>query len=213
MKKIIIDGVSGTWEPDEETKQEFNSTTFFNEVRKNLFGGSLSQQQVDGINLIGSTCKKYLSGPACMEQTAYVLATVFHETAQTMQPIEEYGGSSARYAPWYGRGHVQLTWEENYSEQQYKLTGLQEIGSISDSIPCRVHDDMSLALHPETSALICVLGMSDGDFTGKCLDDYINSGKTDFINARRIVNGTDRAELIAGYADAFLAALKAGAGA
>jgi hypothetical protein len=143
-----------------------------------------------------------------IEQSAYVLATVYHETAATMQPIEEYGGKSARYAPWYGRGYVQLTWEENYEKQQDKLGAMPEV--VDAGIPYQVHDDWDLALVPETSALITVLGMRDGDFTGRGLDDYIKPGSIDYVNARRIVNGTDKAKLIAGYATKFEVAIRAG---
>jgi hypothetical protein len=53
-------------------------------------------------------------------------------------------------------------------------------------------------------------GMLGGWFTGKRLSDYITKSKTDFVNARRIINGTDRAEQIAGYAEEFLKALTKG---
>ena len=52
--------------------------------------------------------------------------------------------------------------------------------------------------------------MRDGDFTGKDLADYIDEDNCDYVEARRIVNGTDRAEQIAGYAEKFEAALRAG---
>ena len=47
-----------------------------------------------------------------------------------------------------------------------------------------------------------------GDFTGKCLEMYFNNKVDDPINARRIINGTDKARLIAGYHNKFLTALK-----
>lgn len=50
-------------------------------------------------------------------------------------------------------------------------------------------------------------GMEAGRFTGKKLSDYLPG---DYVNARRIINGTDKAEQIAGYARQFEAALKAG---
>jgi hypothetical protein len=43
--------------------------------------------------------------------------------------------------------------------------------------------------------------MKNGVFTSKTLGDYISGNHIDFVNARRIINGTDRAELIAGYAE------------
>ena len=55
-------------------------------------------------------------------------------------------------------------------------------------------------MQPDVSLFIVVHGMNNGVFTGKKLRDYISDNRWDFVGARRIVNGTDRAELIAGYA-------------
>ncbi|MGI9481365.1 MAG: hypothetical protein ACR2OR_03300 [Hyphomicrobiales bacterium] len=185
----------------------FNAGAFYDSVRHSLFGGTLDQGQVDGMGIIGQACSIAELDPA-LEQSAYVLATVFHETARTMQPIEEYGGWNTRYAPWFGRGYVQLTWEENYKKQQDKLHAIPQVHEYS--VPYQVHDDWNNALHPTTSAIITVGGMRDGDFTGKALNDYIQPGSIDYINARRIVNGTDRAEQIAGYAALFEQAFRTG---
>ena len=191
----------------ENGRPAFNAAAFFDAIRANLFGGSLNQGQVDGHNLIGNACSVAGLDPV-LEQSAYILATVYHETAQTMQPIEEYGGWNTHYAPWFGRGYVQLTWEENYKKQQDKLYAIEQV-HIYD-IPYQVHGDWNLALVPSTSAIITVGGMKDGDFTGKKLSDYIKPGSVDYVNARRVVNGTDRAEQIAGYAREYERALRAG---
>ena len=52
-------------------------------------------------------------------------------------------------------------------------------------------------------------GMIRGWFTGRKLLDYIDGDRRDYVNARRIINGTDRAQVIAGYAMAFERALRA----
>lgn len=127
-------------------------------------------------------------------QAAYVLATSYHETAHTMKPVvesywlsEDWRKRNLRYYPWYGRGFVQITWEANYKRAE------QEIGAAFTKDP-------SLALKPDLAAKIAVLGMAEGWFTGKKLGDYITTQKSDFVNARRIINGTDKAAIIAGYA-------------
>lgn len=131
-------------------------------------------------------------------QLAYVLATAYHETAKTMKPVEEgfYLGDSSRvksfqrtlrYYPFYGRGYAQLTWQENYAKGS-KVVGVDLVKN-----PHR-------ALEPEIAAKIIVHGMVEGWFTGKKLSDYITLQKSDFKEARRIVNGTDQANKIAGYA-------------
>lgn len=179
------------------------NAAFFDAVRP-LFGGSLSQAQVDGLTLIVNTWNKTTNGDKTM--LAYVLATAFHESAQTMQPIAEYGkGKGKPYgkkdstgkAP-YGRGLVQLTWRENYVKADAKL-GLE--GKLAA--------DYDLALDPLISVRILITGMLDGWFTGKRLNHYITPESVDFKGARRIVNGTDKAALIADHAKTFLRALEA----
>ncbi len=196
-------------DPDPPQKQEFNAGAFFSYIRTHLFWGSLSQSQVDGFNAIGAYLGPAFpeSDPRRIEKMAYCLATFQWETASTMKPIAEYGGKNARYAPWYGRGYVQLTWEENYAKQQKKL---QHHPMRPSSTPYRVHSDRELALHPDTSALISIYGMIDGDFTGVGLDDYITPTKVDYRNARRIVNGTDKAAEIADMAELYENAIREG---
>jgi hypothetical protein len=62
-------------------------------------------------------------------------------------------------------------------------------------------------LDPKLAAYIAIDGMEKGIFTTVRLDQYVNDKKTDFINARRVINGLDRANLIAGYAHKYLKAL------
>ena len=42
--------------------------------------------------------------------------------------------------------------------------------------------------------------MEGGHFTGVGLSKYINKNKVDYVEARRIINGTDKQYRIAGYA-------------
>jgi predicted chitinase len=163
-----------------------NFQIFFDDVRNSLFGGKLSQGQVEGMeNIINYST-------VSLDQLAYVLATVKWETAHTMQPIKEYGSTaylkSKPYWPYYGRGLVQLTWRDNYAKYGLEKTP-------------------DKALEWESSLFVLFDGMTKGLFTGKKLDDYINDNKRDYINARRIINGTDRAKEIAQIADAYRTAL------
>lgn len=126
-------------------------------------------------------------------QVAYILATAYWETAHTMVPVkeaywiknaEEWRKKNLRYYPWYGRGFVQLTWEKNY-ERASKELGVDLI------------NNKELACDPVVAAKVAVLGMIEGWFTGKKLSDYITLAKSDFVSARRIINGTDKAAQIA----------------
>jgi putative chitinase len=72
---------------------------FFDTVRKDLFRGNLTQSQVDGMNYLLEVWEKHFEAANPRDGTnwlAYALATFFHETAETMQPIEEYGKGSGR---------------------------------------------------------------------------------------------------------------------
>jgi len=185
---------------------------FFPAVRKSLFGGSLRQSQVDGMNTLLDVWERHFAEPNPRDGTrwlAYCLATVFHETAQTMEPIEEYGkGKGMKYGQpagphghvYYGRGHVQLTWEENYLKAERHLKDRY-------SIEAKLHQEPHRMLEHELSALVLYDGMIHGWFTGVGLPAYFNSTTEDAYNARRIVNGVDRAELIAGYYQKFKNAL------
>ena len=53
-----------------------------------------------------------------------------------------------------------------------------------------------------------VIGMKEGIFTGVKLSTYFNAAKKDPLNARRIINGIDQQQRIAGMYEKFLAGLK-----
>lgn len=130
-------------------------------------------------------------------QLAYVLATAYHESGHTMKPVREaywlsetWRKKNLRYYPWYGRGYVQITWDYNYKKAEDKL-----------GVPFT--KDPELAMKPENSVKILVVGMKEGWFTGKKLSDYIDLKKSDFLNARYIINGIDKKDLITAYAKTY----------
>jgi hypothetical protein len=166
---------------------------FFAVVRSDLYGGHISQPAVDGFNALLGEAEARAMDLRC---TAYVLATAYHETAHTMQPVREIGlGRGHEYGRpdpetgqvYYGRGYVQLTWRANY----------QALGRLISVDLVHAPDR---ALEPAIAAKVLFEGMLRGLFTGQRLDHYFRPGVTDWINARRIINGLDRATLIAGYA-------------
>lgn len=177
-----------------------NRTQFFNTVRKQLHQGKLNQEQVNGYEAILNELDCY---NLSTQEKAYMLATAYHETNYTMQPVREaYWMSEAwrkknlRYYPHYGRGYVQLTWPFNYERADREL-GLN--GALVANL--------DLAMQPDIAAKIMIYGMREGWFTNKKLSDYIKAGKADYVGARRIINGTDEARKIAGYAEIFEKAL------
>ena len=176
-----------------------NRDIFYREIRP-LFG-TIKTGQVTGIN----TYLDYYDnnqGLMIIPQFGYVLGTVFHETMKKMMPVNEDGkGIGKEYGKlingkaYYGRGGVQLTWIKNYK-------------SVGISINQDLVNNPELALVPSISVEIAMKGMVLGWFTTKKLSDFITEDKIDFVNARRIINGMDRAVLIAGYAGKFLGALQ-----
>jgi hypothetical protein len=188
----------------------FDRGLYFDHVRSTLFNGALTQEQVDGQNVILGLWEGGQTGTPMTDVRwlAYILATAYHETAQKVWPIEEYGKGSGRdYGTpdpetgeiYYGRGFVQLTWKANYDRAGAAL------GLI---------DDRDLVQHPQLAldsliaARVLFRGMAEGWFTGERLGSYFDADTDDPINARRIVNGNDQDTLIAGYHAEFLIALQ-----
>ena len=184
----------------------FDRDVYFGAVREEMFSGALSQQQVDGQNVLLSLYEGQYTGTPFTDirWLAYLLATVFHECATKMWPITEMGSQSylqgKEYWPFIGRGFVMITWEDNYRRASSML------GLI---------DDRDLVSHPEMaldsliSARILFRGCAEGFFTGAKLGDFFNATEDNSYDARTIVNGHDKADLIAGYHRTFLEALKA----
>lgn len=182
-----------------------NRDEFFRELRGSLFRGGkgFSQSQVDGLDsLLNVWEDEYSEYPD--QFLAYCLATAWHETAFTMQPIREYGrGRGRTYGrknkqtghAYYGRGYVQLTWAFNY-----KRAG-KELGM-------KLFENPDKVMMPDIAAQILYTGCIEGWFTTKKLSDYITDNKCNYRQCRRIVNGMDKASAIAGYARQFETAIK-----
>jgi putative chitinase len=194
-----------------------NRKFFFEQVRLTLFGGSLSAKQVSGITAI---LDEWEANHAKDDDRwlAYMLATAHHETDRKMQPIHEYGGNDyfmRKYdktgnnpalakqlgntevgdgARFHGRGFVQLTGRANYSKLS-DVTGADLVAA----------PDRALELPIATQ--IMFHGMRVGIFTGKKLGTYFNETTEDWVNARKIINGTDKASLIADYGHKYYAAI------
>lgn len=184
---------------------------FFNEVRDHVFGKTMYQGQVDGCEAILDAWGKHApnSDPRFI---AYSLATAYHETARSMAPIRELGqGRGRAYGNpvppynqvYYGRGYVQLTWKRNYANATRSLVRHNVVGSDVDLVR-----NPDLAMRPDIASGILVFGMLEGWFTGRKLVDYFSGTRSDWVDARVIINGHDRAALIASYGLAFYHALQ-----
>lgn len=182
-------------------------TEFFAAIRP-MFGGQLSQKQVDGIEALLAATEGLP-----ITHRAYLLATGKHETADTMQPITEYGGR--KYFDKYDTGKMAKalgnTPEDDGDGYKYRgrgfvqITGRANYAKAGDWLKLDLLGNPDLALQPTVAAKILVRGCTNGWFTGKKLSDYLPG---DYVNARRVINGTDRAALIAGYAANFERAIE-----
>lgn len=186
------------WSPPEAVRAKSLKypSAFFNVVRDHF--KSLTGDQVVGIETLLKAMKDWP-----MSWVAYGLATANIETAHTFQPVreaywlsEEWRKKNLRYYPHYGRGYVQLTWPANYVRADLEL-------DLDGSLVA----DLDLAMDPQIAAAVMVRGMQEGWFTGKSLKDYLPG---DYVNARRIINGMDKAGPIAKVAEMFERALNQG---
>ena len=191
----------------------------FAKFKKVFSVSSINQGFVDGVNGLFAAFNDYKELDASNPlYVAYMLATAYHETAYTMQAITEYGG--VRYFDKYdtgrlaerlgntpeadgdgykyrGRGHVMITGYGNYK----KFTDILGIDLVNSP---------DLALDPIVSAKILTIGSLKGTFTTRRLSQYIKYGLeySEWVNARRVINGVDKNTVIADYAIKFLQCIK-----
>jgi hypothetical protein len=179
-----------------------NRQTFYSGIRSSIHNGSLSPDQVASYEaILDAALEMKISDP---RHLAYALATTRGEVGAAMQPVREIGrGAGKAYGKtdpatghaYYGRGFVQLTWAFNYIAMGKRL-GLD------------LYRNPDLALDRKHAARILIVGMIEGVFTKKKLSDYLNDKTTDYGNARRIINGTDRAFEFARYAELYERAIR-----
>ena len=195
---------------------KINREFFFSTCRSDLFNNSLNATQVTGLtSLLDYWENKYPNKDD--RWLAYILATAYHEVDRKMKPIDEYGSTAYfmhRYdktgnpsvarqlgntvvgdgADFHGRGFVQLTGRRNYQDWKNRLD-VDLIGNPKKVL------DLGIATK------IIFDGMVLGTFTSKKLSQYFNPTTADWVNARRIVNGLDKANLISGYGISFYKAI------
>ncbi len=195
-----------------------NRKKTYENIRLNF--GKLTQKQVEGFEATFDewdlwVSKKWIDND--YRKLAYILATDWHEGDKTMQPIKEYGGDAyfvKRYwenkkiakqlgnlsandaIDFCGKGKPMITGRANYTKMA-KILGY----------PLDKNPDLMFDLKIATEVMFegMLTGRSlKGDFTGLHLGQFFNKTKNDPINARRIINGTDKAEIIADYHLKFL---------
>jgi predicted chitinase len=190
----------------------------------------LSQSSKANLRKIIVAINKYyedFAGDANIYEVSYMLATARHEayhfpTGEFFSEEPEVGSRSYfnKYDPvlaadpqkreravkngntvegdglkFRGRGCVHLTWKNNYQK-------------FSDLLSYDFVSDPDAAARFEYAIPIMIIGMTQGSFTGKKLHDYFGGGMKDYASARKIINGVDKKDLIASYAERFEKILK-----
>ena len=203
---------------------------FFAAVRLSLFGERLSTNQVHSIEAILSAWKTRSFDDRWL---AYLLAKAYHETGGTMCAVSENLNYSAaglqatfpkyfnsKQAAVYARQPQRIA-NRAYANRmgnrdeasgdgwRYRGRGLVQITGRDNYAKYGIVDDPDMALDPIKSIEILFDGMLNGRFTGKKFADYFSATATDWVGARKIINGTDRATDIADFAKKFAAAIEA----
>lgn len=206
-----FNAIFGTWkhvEPNNPTALS-DAAAFFASVRKSF--GPLTEPQVQGFQAL---LQAFGVAQWPLAWAAYGLSTAWHETAAQMQPVreaywlsEDWRKANLRYYPWYGRGYAQLTWRGDDKLPHYGYARADiELGLAGTLLT-----DPDLALKPDIAARIMVHGMEEGWFSGRALKDYLPqtgpASNAAYVLARHIINGTDKADVIAKEALQFEAAL------
>jgi len=175
----------------------------FPKLKDNGLFTSFTQAQVDSINAILAECAN--QQVTDKRQIAYIMATAYWECHNPkhpelrLTPMREFGGETylkgKKYYPYFGRGFSQLTWDYNYAKEQKRL-----------GIPLLTNPD--LILDVKTAANSHVYCMVKGIYTGRKLSDYINDTKCDYLGARKIINGNNKAAEIMAIAQKFESAIQ-----
>lgn len=175
--------------------QTIDRKAFFEGVKGPLFGGRFTPTQVQSIDdILDALAEFKVIEPS---HVGYVFATAMWEVGKALAPVREgwaktdaqaikhvealfrKGVIKRNYAvlingvSYFGRGFVQLTWEDNYRKAEAAL-----------GIPLLAHPEM--ALQSRQAARILVWGMVTGAFRNKRLSDYRHG---DYYKMREIING------------------------
>lgn len=181
---------------------QFERKEFWKKYREEF--GRADQETVDAIEFLIASFESNNTWKT-IPSVAYAFATVKHETAHTYRPITEYGG--VRYFDKYDIGKLARrlgnTPEKDGDGYKYRGRGYVQLTGKANYSKYGIASNPQTALDPLKAFEIMTEGMHKGSYTGKKLSDYITLRKTDYVNARRIINGTDKAVAIAGYAKQF----------
>lgn len=208
-----------------------NRKFFFDTVRARLFGGRLTAKQVEGMTAILDVWEKEFWNQDD-RILAYCLATAYHETDKTMQPIREYGGKAYFIRRYWdnvkirkqlgnrspedaylrsGRGQVQLTGYSNDVRATKEIR--EQCPELVRDFECRTQTVFDIVAEPaqaldlKVSVAVLLLGSIQGWFTGRKLTQFFTETVENWVKARSVINGRDKENLIADHAKKFYSAI------
>ena len=202
--------------------------SFFDAIRP-LFGGKLTQMQVDGLSETINVFEE--DGDGDVRKLAYILATGFHEAK--FKPVREnMNYTAARICEVWPSRFMTLAAAQPYADNPqalankvyggrlgnnkdndgwlYRGGGWPQLTGKANYAKFGLDKDPDRILEPKVSAWVLVAGMLGGKFTGLKLSKFINADGADYVGARAVVNADVRANgaKIAGCAEKFEAALR-----
>jgi putative chitinase len=187
----------------------FDRKKFFEGYRAAF--GSLRKDHVENLEFLLGKFEQSRWFSADVRRPSFALGNLYIETfvpktGSRFAPVTEFGPKSyfnrydIAHNPRKAKDLGNLSPGDGY---RYRGRGFCQITGKTNYAKFEIADDPDKALDPETAFYILERGIRYGIFTSKSLDLYITAGKTDYVNARRVINGQDRAKEIAGYARSF----------
>lgn len=188
---------------------KINRERFYQAYRE-YFGDIKTNKSVEAINALLNTFEISELKIKAVEKWAYMLATVRHECGPAMLPITENLNYSAKrlmqvwpsrfptterakqyaYNPQKLGNHVYGLRLGNGQLEgfKYRGRGFIQITGYDNYKKFGIEQDPDKALDVEIGASILYSGMIKGLFTGRKLAGSITGNKTDYYNARGVVN-------------------------
>lgn len=216
-----------------------NPNTFFAYLRKAPFGGRLTQGQIDGVNaLFNEAAQQGLSAQEAayvlattFHETGGKMAPIRENMSYRADRILEVFGSnhSARVTRSeaaslannpqglaervYGLGNPRKAKELGNVRKgdgwKYRGGGLDQRTGRGNYARVGLEGEPDKVLQLPEAARVMITDMIKGSFTSKKLGDYFDGDKANPEGARAVINGTDKAKLIAGYYKNFLDSINA----
>lgn len=201
-----LDVLLSTWERDYRASVSLAQLAYILATAFHETGATI-QPEVENLNYSTAALKAKFS------RVRISLAQCDALGRTTSRKADQAGIANAIYGGAWGRenlGNMQINDGWTYRGRGYvQITGRRNYAVFADLLGVPLLANPDRAMEPVLAARIIFDGMLGGLFTGQKLSTYVNAGTTNFVGARKTVNGTDKAQMIAGYAVDFLGALKA----